>query len=205
LLGDPQEAAALSAVYGVDRADDGCFIGSGEDQHRAPGGGRGRASVIKAVLALWHAEIPASLLVSCRTRLFRGRTTGWRIATEHLAWPETTQPRRASVSGFGYGGTVAHIVLEQAAAESLPPRSDEFPRQRLFALSAASEEACTVERDLMGWLSMRTVRSLSTRSDIASQLGIPPSSTARLLVASGEADLIEKLRAIARTNQWTTR
>ena len=198
LLGDPQEAAALSAVYGVDRADDGCFIGSVKTNIGHLEGAAGVASVIKAVLSLWHAEIPASPLVSVPNPAIPWQDNGLRIATEHVAWPETAQPRRASVSGFGYGGTVAHIVLEQAPAEPLPPRSEESADQRLFALSAASEEALRSRADdLMGWLSMRTGEI--GLDSLGHSLAIRRSHLEHraAVVASGEADLLEKLRALA--------
>lgn len=198
LLGDPQEAAALSAVYGVDRADDGCFIGSVKTNIGHLEGAAGVASVIKAVLALWYAEIPASPLASVPNPAIPWQDNGLRIATEHVAWPETAQPRRASVSGFGYGGTIAHVVLEQAPTESLPPRSDESSRRRIFALSAASDEALRRRADdLVGWLSTRPGEI--PLDSLGHTLAIRRSHLEHraAVVASGEADLIEKLRALA--------
>ncbi|MBU3062191.1 acyltransferase domain-containing protein [Nocardia sp. NEAU-G5] len=199
LLGDPQEAAALSAVYGVDRADDGCFIGSVKTNIGHLEGAAGVASVIKAVLALWHAEIPASPLVSVPNPAIPWQDNGLRIATAHMAWPEAAQPRRASVSGFGYGGTIAHIVLEQAPTESLPPRSSESPGRRMFVLSAASEEALRRRADdLAGWLSMRPGEI--PLDSLAHTLAIRRSHLEHraAVIASGEADLIEKLGALAK-------
>jgi len=199
LLGDPQEAAALSAVYGVDRADDGCLIGSVKTNIGHLEGAAGVASVIKAVLTLWHAEIPASPLVSVPNPAIPWQDNGLRIATAHTVWPQAAQPRRASVSGFGYGGTIAHIVLEQAPTESLPPRSDEVSGQRMFVLSAASEEALRRRADdLMGWLSMRSGEI--PLDSLGRTLAIRRSHLEHraAVVASGEADLIEKLRALAK-------
>ncbi|WP_216893689.1 type I polyketide synthase [Nocardia alni] len=198
LVGDPQEAAALSAVYGVDRADDGCFIGSVKANIGHLEGAAGVASVIKAVLALRHAEIPASPLVSVPNPAIPWQDNGLRIATEHIEWPQTAQPRRASVSGFGYGGTIAHIVLEQAPAESLPPRSDEVSGRRMFVLSAASEEALRRRADdLVGWLSARPGEI--PLDSLGRTLAIRRSHLEHraAVIASGEADLIEKLRALA--------
>ncbi|WP_370948430.1 beta-ketoacyl synthase N-terminal-like domain-containing protein [Amycolatopsis sp. cg5] len=196
LVGDPLEAAALSAVYGADRADDGCYIGSVKTNIGHLEGAAGVVSVIKAVLALWHAEIPASLLVSEPNPAIPWQDNGLRIATEHVAWPADGRPRRASVSGFGYGGTIGHIVLEQAPARP-PARPDGPPRDRLFTVSAASEEALRRRaRELADWLTRTGEISLDS---LGHSLAVRRSHLGyrAAIVASDAAELSEKLRAFA--------
>ncbi|MFI6511548.1 type I polyketide synthase [Streptosporangium sp. NPDC050855] len=143
-LGDPLEAGALSSVYGAGRpADDPCLIGSVKSNIGHLEGAAGIAGVIKAVLALHRGEIPPSVLNALNPAV-DWETSGLRVVTERSDWPERDHPRRAGVSSFGYGGTVAHIVLEQAPpvpeAARRTPR-DEVTGERLFPLSAASEQA----------------------------------------------------------------
>ncbi|WP_340687841.1 beta-ketoacyl synthase N-terminal-like domain-containing protein [Amycolatopsis coloradensis] len=153
LLGDPLEAEAISAVYGVDRADDGCFIGSVKANIGHLEGAAGVAGVIKTVLALGKAEIPATPMASGPNPAVPWHDNGLRLVTERVPWPSADEPRRAGVSGFGYGGTVAHIVLEEAPGTPADHQAD-GPRERLFALSAASEEALGRRAgDLADWLS----------------------------------------------------
>ncbi|MPZ81287.1 MAG: acyltransferase domain-containing protein [Actinophytocola sp.] len=139
-LGDPLEAAALSAVYGAGRAaDEPCLLGSVKSNIGHLEGAAGVAGVIKAVLALDKAEIPASLLSRLNPDI-EWVHNGMRVATERTSWPERAHPRRATVSGFGYGGTVAHILLEQApVTEPVRPGPDDA--HRLFPLSAGSPTA----------------------------------------------------------------
>ncbi|EME52540.1 putative iterative type I polyketide synthase [Amycolatopsis decaplanina DSM 44594] len=153
LLGDPLEAEAISAVYGVDRADDGCFIGSVKANIGHLEGAAGVAGVIKAVLALGKAEIPATPMASGPNPAVPWHANGLRLVTERVPWPSAGEPRRAGVSGFGYGGTVAHIVLEEPPGTPATHQAD-GRGERLFALSAASEEALGRRAgDLADWLS----------------------------------------------------
>lgn len=139
-LGDPLEAGALSAVYGTPRPPgDPCLIGSVKSNIGHLEGAAGIAGVIKAVLALDRGEIPPSVLTTLNEAI-PWEDSGLRVVTGRSAWPERDHPRRAGVSSFGYGGTVAHIVLEQAPAAQQAP-GDEVTGERLFPLSAASEQA----------------------------------------------------------------
>ncbi|MBB5156952.1 6-methylsalicylic acid synthase [Saccharopolyspora phatthalungensis] len=197
LLGDPLEAAAISAVYGADRADDGCFIGSVKANIGHLEGAAGVAGVIKAVLALSRAEIPATPMASGPNPGIPWQDNGLRLTTERVRWPGTGEPRRAGVSGFGYGGTVAHIVLEEAP-EAPPTREADVPRDRLFALSAASEEALGRRAsDLADWLSKQgkevSLDSLGhTLATRRSHLGHRAA-----VAAASRAGLIERLHALA--------
>ncbi|MGS2642122.1 beta-ketoacyl synthase N-terminal-like domain-containing protein [Streptosporangium sp. LJ11] len=145
-LGDPLEAGALSSVYGTRRPPgDPCLIGSVKSNIGHLEGAAGITGVIKAVLALDRGEIPPSVLTSLNPAI-SWETSGLRVVTERSAWPERDHPSRAGVSSFGYGGTVAHIVLEQAppvqeARESRETPLREGTGERLFPLSAASEQA----------------------------------------------------------------
>ncbi|GAA4519798.1 hypothetical protein GCM10023096_41460 [Nonomuraea ferruginea] len=139
-LGDPLEAGALSSVYGTPRPPgDPCLIGSVKSNIGHLEGAAGIAGVIKAVLALDRGEIPPSVLTTLNEAI-PWEDSGLRVVTGRSAWPERDHPRRAGVSSFGYGGTVAHIVLEQAPPAQEAP-GDEVTGERLFPLSAASEQA----------------------------------------------------------------
>ncbi|MER5356153.1 type I polyketide synthase [Kitasatospora sp. NPDC002551] len=166
-VGDPLEAGALSAVYGRGRpAGDPCLIGSVKPNIGHLEAAAGIAAMLKATLALHHGEIPPSLHFTEGNPAIDWAGNGLRVVTEPTPWPQRERPRRAGVSGFGYGGTIAHVLLEQApgpaAREDLPraPEAVEVPDApdapdvaelpdgeaaaaplRLFPLSARSPEA----------------------------------------------------------------
>ncbi|WUI00907.1 type I polyketide synthase [Spirillospora sp. NBC_00431] len=140
-LGDPLEVSALGAVFGADRAPDApCLIGSVKSNIGHLEAGAGAASLIKAVLALRHREIPPSVNFTSANPAIDWAGSGLRVVTERTAWPHSEGPRRAGVSGFGYGGTIAHVLLEEAPEEAGDEdAAAEADGPRLFPLSAGSE------------------------------------------------------------------
>ncbi|MGC5015054.1 type I polyketide synthase [Streptosporangium sp. DT93] len=200
-LGDPLEAGALSSVYGAGRsADDPCLIGSVKSNIGHLEGAAGIAGVIKAVLALHRGEIPPSVLDTLNPAIpWEG--SGLRVVTGRSAWPERDHPRRAGVSSFGYGGTVAHILLEQApSADTAPePVGDKEAGERLFPLSAASEQAL---RQYAGTLADHLDDHLGDGADLASAghtLALRRTHLARraVVVGADAGELAAGLRRLA--------
>ncbi|MFV2119469.1 polyketide synthase, partial [Streptomyces sp. Act-28] len=114
-LGDPLEAGALATVYGRDRpAGSPVLVGSVKPNIGHLEAGAGVASLLKVGLALSRGEIPPSLNHTEGNPAIDWAGSGLRVVTERTPWPGTGRPRRAGVSGFGYGGTIAHVLLEQA-------------------------------------------------------------------------------------------
>ena len=198
--GDPVEAGAIAAVYGTGRpADRPCLIGSVKTNIGHLEAASGIAAVIKAVLAIEHAAIPPSLNFDRPNPDIPWADSGLRVVTDLTPWPSTGGPRRAGVSGYGYGGTIAHLVLEQAPRPEAPaPAADLGTALRVYPLSGASPEATReYAGTLAGWLS--SGGQDAELADIAHTL------TARrahlehrtAVVAAGRAELVTKLRQVA--------
>ncbi|MGW0838712.1 SDR family NAD(P)-dependent oxidoreductase [Streptomyces sp. NPDC002787] len=134
LLGDPMEASSLGAVVGGGRpADQPLLIGSVKSNVGHLEGAAGIVGLIKAVLALHHEVIPPSLHFHTPNPNIDFKALRLRVVTAPTAWPERDHPRRAGVSAFGFGGTNAHVVLEQAPTS--PPGGSVSP-------SGDGETAC---------------------------------------------------------------
>lgn len=200
-IGDPLEAAALSAVYGSGRVPgEPCLIGSVKSNIGHLEGAAGIAGVIKAALALRQAEIPPSLLSTEVSPDIAWDGSGLQLVTERVPWPRRGHPRRAGVSGFGYGGTVAHVVLEQAPVTSTQcdTASAADDEHCLVPLSATSEPALRQYADrLADWVSGRGC-AVPLRS-IGHTLGLRRSHLAQraVVLATDASDLAVKLRRFA--------
>jgi 6-methylsalicylic acid synthase len=134
-VGDPLEAGALAAVYGAGRpADEPCLIGSAKSNIGHLEGAAGIAGLVKAVLALERGELPPSRL-DTPTPAVDWAGAGLRVVGAPTPWPGSAHPRRAAVSAFGYGGTVAHVVLEQA-----PPTRSAAEGTAEWAAEGTAEE-----------------------------------------------------------------
>ncbi|HEY3230464.1 MAG TPA: polyketide synthase, partial [Roseiflexaceae bacterium] len=114
-LGDPIEVEALSAVYGQPSDDQSaaCALGSVKTNIGHLEAAAGIAGLIKTVLSVERGIIPAQLHFQHLNPNISLHGTRLQIATEARAWPPG-QRRLAGVSSFGFGGTNAHVIVEQA-------------------------------------------------------------------------------------------
>lgn len=198
-LGDPIEMSALQAVLGDGRhANERCWLGSVKANIGHLEAAAGIAGLIKVVLALQHGEVPPQPNLQRLNPLIKLANTPFAIANSLQAWPdaasEEKRPRRAAVSSFGFGGTNAHLILEQAPSNDAPDQPDlannglERPAH-LFALSAQSLAAL---RELAGlyasYLKHRPETPLADlchttsarRAQLTERLAMPANSTAQL-------------------------
>jgi mycoketide-CoA synthase len=143
-LGDPIEVEALAAVVGQPRPDGStCHLGSVKTNLGHLEAASGVAGLIKVVLAMQHHTIPPHLHFKKLNPLISLEGTCLTIGGEEAPWPPGSLPRCAGVSSFGFGGTNAHVVLEEAP--QLPLRNEVVhgsnPSLRLLSISARSRRA----------------------------------------------------------------
>ena len=118
-LGDPIEADALSRSVSQERARP-LLIGSAKSNLGHTEATAGAVGVAKTALALYHGLIPATINARRPHPDIDLAALGLELVTETVAWPATGHPRAAGVSAFGFGGTNAHLILQQAPTQPGP-------------------------------------------------------------------------------------
>lgn len=123
-LGDPIELKALAPIYGRPERVSPLRLASVKTNLGHLEGAAGIAGLIKAVLMVQHGRIPPHLHLRQLTPYLNWSDWSLQIPTALESWPQRLGPRRAAVSSFGFSGTNAHVIVEQAPQElSLERRS----------------------------------------------------------------------------------
>ncbi|CAM2843986.1 polyketide synthase, type I [Legionella steigerwaltii] len=162
-LGDPVEIEGLKRAFTTLLASeikpDSIALGSVKTNigHLEPASGI--AGVIKLIMAMTHETLPGILHLNELNPYINLINTPFYILKETQTWQRIKNeagediPLRAGVSSFGFGGTNAHIVLE----EGRPHQTIVGPHQTkpcyLIALSAKHQESLQQKiEDLYQWL-----------------------------------------------------
>ena len=172
--GDPQEASAIcNAFFGnattastdeqkVNNAV--LHVGSIKTVIGHTEGTAGIAALLKASLAMRHNTIPPNLLFRQLNPEVEPYYGNLQIPTSAIPWPSvpSSQPKRASVNSFGFGGTNAHAILE-SFSPSTPPRDKDTPFLP-FVFSAASEASLRGNvQSMLGYLAAKGDGGISAR------------------------------------------
>jgi acyl transferase domain-containing protein/NADPH:quinone reductase-like Zn-dependent oxidoreductase len=139
-LGDPIEAHALASVLGRERGEYPLVVGSVKTNLGHLEAAAGVAGLIKAVLCLQREGIPPHLHFQSMNPHIDWGGLRVEIPLQWKPWPRGERPRVAGVSAFGFSGTNAHVILEEAPLQSRAARIVERPLH-LLALSGRNEAA----------------------------------------------------------------
>ena len=113
-IGDPTEADAIGSAFAKYRSpDEPLYVGAVKSNIGHLEGASGVAGVIKAILALEKGVIPPNTNFERMNPRIDAPGLNLRFPTQPLPWP-TPGLRRASINSFGFGGSNAHVVLDDA-------------------------------------------------------------------------------------------
>ncbi|MEO8400726.1 MAG: beta-ketoacyl synthase N-terminal-like domain-containing protein [Gammaproteobacteria bacterium] len=138
-LGDPIEIQALGEVVGKNRdRTQPCWIGSVKTNigHLEPAAGL--ASLIKVCLALQHKQIPPHLNFSQPNPHIAFDKYHLSVPTKIEQWPSYGGVRKSGISGFGFGGMNAHVVMRELQIDEVAQLAitNATHTKELFTLSA---------------------------------------------------------------------
>ncbi|MCW4354620.1 polyketide synthase Pks13 [Hoyosella sp. YIM 151337] len=206
LLGDPIEAEALHRVLGKGRdALLPTLLGSAKTNFGHLESAAGAAGLIKVILSMQHDLLPATINFAGPNPYIPFDEAKLEVVDDIREWPRYSGTATAGVSGFGFGGTNAHVVVQ----EYTPPADEQaHPLPAPEALFAAGPYIFPVSagvpsrrrlaaRQLAEWLETgegqqasldAVARTLAKRNHGRSRAAV---------VASTRADLVAGLQAIA--------
>jgi phthiocerol/phenolphthiocerol synthesis type-I polyketide synthase E len=139
-IGDPIEVRALTQAFReTTESVNYCALGSVKANIGHMDAAAGVAGLIKATMAVKHGIIPPQINFTQPNPGLQLDTSPFYVNTELKPWsvPDGS-PRRAGVSAFGFGGTNAHVVIEQAPE---PPVSAESAGWQILPVAARGDAA----------------------------------------------------------------
>ncbi|MFI9024279.1 amino acid adenylation domain-containing protein [Streptomyces sp. NPDC053560] len=161
-VGDPVEAHALARVLATGRPPGApCYVGSVKTNIGHSESAAGVAGLIKTVLALKHRRVPPHLNLERLNPAIDAAGLPFDIPDRLVDWPAHAGPARAGVNSFGFGGTNAHVLLEEPPHEPRPAPRTPRNHPTILPLSARHPDGL---RDLAAGL----------RAELSGTPGTPP-------------------------------
>ncbi len=203
-LGDPIEINSLKSAFrqlyaktGSKPAAPHCGLGSVKTNIGHLETAAGIAGLIKVILCLRRQWLPATLHLQEVNPYIQLEDSPLYLCREAQPWTPPRDasgrplPRRAGISSFGFGGSNAHVVLEEHPAAQ---RAVEEPQPRLFVLSAKNEDRLRAYAgSLAAWLARHDVPLSAVAYTL--QTGREPLEQRMAFLASTAGELAEKLAA----------
>ena len=197
-LGDPLEVQALGGVFGADRDPSApLVIGSVKTNVGHLEGAAGVTGLIKLVLALRHKEIPPHLHMTAPNPHIDWSVAPLKVPDSVIPWDPIDGRRIGGVSSFGFSGTNAHVLVEEAPTDTPLPAVVE-PKAHLFVLSAHDSAALAVQAgQFAAAVAGYADRDLANISHTMN-FGRSHFSERATVIARTKAELSDKLAALSR-------
>ena len=213
-FGDIAEISALQKIFDVDGVEK-VTLGSIDANLGHINQAGGIARLIKAALALHHEKLPPAVNFEKPNPQLAHSGDKLVVQQDLADWPRGERPRLAGVSAYGFGGTDAHVVIEEAP-EDHPERPAARPHH-LLVWSARTAEAADAATERLAahrpeWTDLADVsytlqagrkafehrrmtvvsslddaaEAFASETRVVAEAGPPPRQTAFLLAGVGE-------------------
>ncbi|MEH2313979.1 MAG: beta-ketoacyl synthase N-terminal-like domain-containing protein [Nostoc sp.] len=200
-LGDPIEIKALTKAFRTSTLKRGfCAIGSVKTNVGHLDAAAGIIGLIKTILALKHKQIPPSLHCEQPNPQIDFANSPFYVNTTLAEWKSGIIPRRAGITSLGFGGTNAHVIVEEAPDIEA---SNAGRTHKLLILSAKTSSALeTATINLTNHLKQHPDLNLA---DVAYtlQVGRQTFNHRRILVCDDIDDAVEALHTLETQRVFT--
>ncbi len=113
-VGDGVEFNSLKNLWQQHNVEGECVIGSVKSNVGHLLTAAGAAALMKTLLAMKHGVLPPTANYETPSNKIDLANSPFKVLAEAAPWAvKTNTPRRAAISGFGFGGINAHVLLEQ--------------------------------------------------------------------------------------------
>ncbi|MBW4630829.1 MAG: acyltransferase domain-containing protein [Iphinoe sp. HA4291-MV1] len=193
-LGDPIEIKALTKAFRTSTLKRGfCAIGSVKTNVGHLDAAAGIAGLIKTILALKHKQIPPSLHFKEPNPQIDFANSPFYVNNTLSEWKTDRIPRRAGITSLGFGGTNAHVIVEEAPPIEASNPGRTYKLLMLSAKTSSALEAATV--NLGNYLQQHPELNLA---DVAYtlQVGRQAFNHRRILVCHDIEDAVKTLHPL---------
>ena len=211
ILGDPIEATALGKTVGAGRdAANPALLGSAKSNIGHSESAAGIVGLIKVIEGMRHGIIPPSINFSEPNRYIDFDAEHLEVVEDPREWPEYSGSKVAGISGFGFGGTNAHVVVTEYTGRQTVAKAQGAIDTREG--DAGEEEPATVALPVSGLLPSRRRHAAQNLADyieneqldhtglleLARSLAGRNHGRTRAVVSANNAeDAIKRLRQVA--------
>lgn len=197
-IGDPIEVEGLKKAFkalGITEQHTGfCALGSVKTHIGHLEAAAGMAGLLKVLLCMKYQKLPGNLHFQQQNSYIDIDQSPFYFVTQTTDWvSDNNQKRRAGLSSFGFGGTNAHVILEEGFTT---PLVCDTQADYLFLLSAKTAESVTKKVELLlDWILKNESGSSLDSISYTLAVGREHFSKRLAIVAQTSQELIEALRA----------
>ena len=210
ILGDPIEATALGEVLGTGReAKHPTLLGSVKTNLGHAESAAGVAGLVKVVQSIQNDTLPPSINYTEPNRYIDFDAEKLELVEDPREWPEYSGRKIAGVSGFGFGGTNAHVVVSEFVAEDYLDDGEPAPQSTPSQL-IDPDNPNAVALPVSGLLPSRRAKAAANLADFLegrddvdlvpvsrSLAGRNHGRSRAVVTADNVADAVKRLRQVA--------
>uniref|UniRef100_B8HKZ3 Beta-ketoacyl synthase n=1 Tax=Cyanothece sp. (strain PCC 7425 / ATCC 29141) TaxID=395961 RepID=B8HKZ3_CYAP4 len=206
-LGDPIEWEALTTVFSsYTERQHFCAVGSAKTNIGHTAYAAGVAGLIKAALCLKFQQLVPSLHFQIPNPHLQYEQSPLYVNTHLKAWPAPEDhPRRAAVSSFGFSGTNAHLVLEEAPAIAADRVNEPKAEKQLYLLTLSAKTEATLADMVANYQTYLNSHPDLKLADLAytTNVGRSHFNHRLAIITSSKQDLQAKLSALQENSKTT--